>query len=684
MSGSFTSSLSTPFETIEFGTMLDRGVSGEVHRGQWQGNDVAIKVFASGQLTDEAKESFRREVCIMNKLKHPNVVLLMAACPNPPRLAIVMEYVGGGSLYSHLYINKTVFTTEFTAQILANITRGLQYLHSINILHRDLKSKNVLLTGAPPHCQAKLCDFGLARMRLESATMTGNIGTIHWTAPEVLNCSRYHFSADIYSLGMVIYEMISGSIPFSKLLPPAVIVAVLLRRERPQPPLDTHCIFAALYNKCTTWEPADRPSILSILRDVQPLLSSHSPSEHTDTLNISWDDSLGDQTILGIDLDDDDDYELMQFLLGQSGSDEEDNAVGVELVDDDIKPKLMPTSSAERDIMAPDSIYEDTRGVLSSEELKTYHSYHRNLMLSSSINSSAHNPLHMNVPLIPANGIAPQRNNLQHSMSYEQEQQPRDEEEISFRDRANTVNEGILNTAYYDVDTEIATKLQREEKQQQIMNDYKLASDLQWNYRDNLVGTIAPAPPPPPLPTQLPLQHLPYRLTTQQLLLSQLKRPYLKRRLKPVKTIEKRAYRIGRVVDGTNSELSNFTLQKELAAFNKQWLQKVQLKEPKPPFPVGKVVIPERNFVRSIVHRMNSLVQSEIKDYNKMVLRPVDTQVKGKLPTVDDIEKEKNPPSPPPPPPPPPPPAGAVYVISKLIVDFNVSPFFPLSVKVGE
>ena len=109
----------------------------------------------------------------MNTLRHPNVVLLLAASPIPPKLAIIMEYVGGGSLYSHLYIEKTVLSTDFIAHLLANITQGLQYLHSINILHRDLKSKNVLLTGPPPTCQAKLCDFGLARMRLESATMTG-------------------------------------------------------------------------------------------------------------------------------------------------------------------------------------------------------------------------------------------------------------------------------------------------------------------------------------------------------------------------------------------------------------------------------------------------------------------------------------------------------------------------------
>ena len=84
---------------IQFGSPIDRGAYGEVFRGTWQGNDVAVKVFSSGLLTPEGMASFKREVFVMNCLRHPNVVLLLGACQTPPKLSIIMEYVAGGSLH---------------------------------------------------------------------------------------------------------------------------------------------------------------------------------------------------------------------------------------------------------------------------------------------------------------------------------------------------------------------------------------------------------------------------------------------------------------------------------------------------------------------------------------------------------------------------------------------------------
>lgn len=81
-----------------------------------------------------------------------------------------------------VHIDQVSLSSEETATIGLGISRGLQYLHSINILHRDLKSKNVLLTAPPPSGTAKLCDFGLARMRMESATMTGKTSVTSMTS----------------------------------------------------------------------------------------------------------------------------------------------------------------------------------------------------------------------------------------------------------------------------------------------------------------------------------------------------------------------------------------------------------------------------------------------------------------------------------------------------------------------
>ncbi|CAI8048431.1 Probable serine/threonine-protein kinase SIS8 [Geodia barretti] len=250
---------------------LDRGAFGEVCRSTWRGNDVAVKLFSTGRPTPETMEAFQREVYVMNCLRHPNVVLLLGACQTPPKLAIIMEYVAGGSLHQLVHVDKTVLSESQIASLATDICRGLQYLHSINVLHRDLKSKNVLLTGPIP-CQAKLCDFGLSRMRLESATMTGNIGTVHWTAPEVLNNERYKFSADVYGFGMVLYEMMCGRVPMGHMVPMAVMMAVAVRRERPAVPDNAHLTFKQLFSSCTEWVPEDRPSLPTILSSLSDLL----------------------------------------------------------------------------------------------------------------------------------------------------------------------------------------------------------------------------------------------------------------------------------------------------------------------------------------------------------------------------------------------------------------------------
>lgn len=123
----------------------------------------------------------------------------------------------------------------------------------------------MLLTDTKP-ATAKLCDFGLSRIRIETATMTGNIGTAQWTAPEILNESRYTFKADIYSFGMVLLEMVSNQVPFSEMHPLAIVMAVGLKKKKPKIPPNIHPSLIELIQHCLEWDPRDRASVATVMK----------------------------------------------------------------------------------------------------------------------------------------------------------------------------------------------------------------------------------------------------------------------------------------------------------------------------------------------------------------------------------------------------------------------------------
>ena len=145
---------------------------------------------------------------MMNKVRHPNVVLLMGICSTPPHLSIVTEYLARGSMYRLLHHTQISLEFRRRLKMAIDISKGMAYLHSNKpaIVHRDLKSPNLLVDE---NFTVKICDFGLARIKENTfvQTINGCAGTPNWMAPEVFCGERYDQSCDVYSFAVTLLEV---------------------------------------------------------------------------------------------------------------------------------------------------------------------------------------------------------------------------------------------------------------------------------------------------------------------------------------------------------------------------------------------------------------------------------------------------------------------------------------------
>lgn len=249
------------FSEITIGTRVGIGFFGEVFRGIWNGTDVAIKVFLEQDLTTENMEDFCNEIYILSRLRHPNVILFLGACITPPHLSMVTEYMEMGSLYYliHMSGQKKKLSWRRRLKIIRDICRGLMCIHRMKIVHRDLKSANCLVNK---HWTVKICDFGLSRVMIDiPMTDNSSAGTPEWMAPELIRNEPFTEKCDIFSLGVIMWELCTLSRPWEGISPVQVVYAVAnegSRLEIPEGPL------GRLIADCWA-EPENRPSCQEIL-----------------------------------------------------------------------------------------------------------------------------------------------------------------------------------------------------------------------------------------------------------------------------------------------------------------------------------------------------------------------------------------------------------------------------------
>jgi hypothetical protein len=264
--------LTLPGDQLKLETKpLGKGAFGVVYAGKWGNKPVAVKQLLQDTLTDAEKEDFKKEAATMFQVSTASDhVVRLYKITLQPYYSLVMELMPKGNLFDLLQNNRsTPLLWEVRYRLAMDISTGLSDIHSHHILHCDLKSLNVLLDD---RLRAKLADFGLASIKKNNTnylSRSGGRGTVQWTAPEVLMGRKNTEASDVYSLGMIFWELVTHRVPFAD----SVDQADDQLTFRETIPEDCPKDFRALILDC--WSAASkRPKALQIVDRIQPLLES--------------------------------------------------------------------------------------------------------------------------------------------------------------------------------------------------------------------------------------------------------------------------------------------------------------------------------------------------------------------------------------------------------------------------
>lgn len=215
------------YEELVIGKKIGDGRTGQVYEGKWHG-DVVIKIYHIPHPTREQLAQFRREVQMLRKVRHENIVLFMGVCMNPPNLCIITEYLKGKSLHFYIHEQGKAFTERQSMLIMEQVSAALGYLHHRGIIHKNLKSKNIHLNDK----KAVICDFGIGSMT-DLKLKKGEKGfevlfnvNLYYLAPEIIRKLQaivagkdkgeieLSEATDVYALGTVWYEILAGHWPW--------------------------------------------------------------------------------------------------------------------------------------------------------------------------------------------------------------------------------------------------------------------------------------------------------------------------------------------------------------------------------------------------------------------------------------------------------------------------------------
>eukprot|EP00039_Didymoeca_costata_P019994 m.339658 g.339658 ORF g.339658 m.339658 type:complete len:714 (+) comp18902_c0_seq1:281-2422(+) len=270
------------FDDLKIKREVAKGSFGTVYEAEWHSFRVAVKMIKDQELIFEStgkqtqSEALVQEIRLFQELKHDNIITFIGACSQGSHFFLCTEFASDGSLYDFLHELKNQYSLSIARRWGIEVARGMEYLASKSILHRDLKSPNILLTNADlagsvlrsrygnrkqgPELAltAKICDFGLSHKNTGGCSKDTK-GTYRWMAPEVIKSEEITLKSDVYSYGVVLWELLTRSIPFDDLDQQQVLWAVAMLEERPHIPESFPAGFAEIVQDCFATVPEDRP-----------------------------------------------------------------------------------------------------------------------------------------------------------------------------------------------------------------------------------------------------------------------------------------------------------------------------------------------------------------------------------------------------------------------------------------